>query len=141
MGGFPGKGKGAFEGGRGAALHEFRDGTSSTLLLGERPPPDSLQAGRWYSGHYILEPSGGPDALMRIPSAKWPYDFECQLAGSQYGPGDLKNPCDRYHFWSFHSGGANFAFADGSVRFVPYTARDILPALATRDGGETLTDL
>ena len=34
--------------------------------------------------------------------------------------------------------GANFAFADGSVRFLRYSANDILPALATRAGGETV---
>jgi prepilin-type processing-associated H-X9-DG protein len=41
-----------------------------------------------------------------------------------------------FHFWSLHPGGANFAFCDGSVRFLPYSANDILPALATRAGGE-----
>jgi prepilin-type processing-associated H-X9-DG protein len=41
-----------------------------------------------------------------------------------------------FHFWSPHPGGANFALADGSVRFLPYAANDVLPALATRAGGE-----
>jgi prepilin-type processing-associated H-X9-DG protein len=38
-----------------------------------------------------------------------------------------------------HLGGANFLFADGSVHFLSYSADDILPALATRSGGETVT--
>jgi prepilin-type processing-associated H-X9-DG protein len=42
------------------------------------------------------------------------------------------------HFWSLHSGGANFAFADGSVRFLRYEAAAIMPALATRAGGEVV---
>jgi prepilin-type processing-associated H-X9-DG protein len=46
--------------------------------------------------------------------------------------------CDVSHFWSPHSGGANFAFADGSVRFLSYSADPILPALATRSGGENV---
>ena len=44
--------------------------------------------------------------------------------------------CSYNHIWSFHTNGANFAFADGSVRFLPYSASQILIPLATRDGGE-----
>jgi prepilin-type processing-associated H-X9-DG protein len=44
-----------------------------------------------------------------------------------------------FHFWSLHPGGANFAFADGSVRFLAYSANPIMPALATREGGEVVT--
>jgi prepilin-type N-terminal cleavage/methylation domain-containing protein len=46
------------------------------------------------------------------------------------------NFCDFYHFWSNHPGGAYFVFADASVRFIPYSAAPLLPALATRAGGE-----
>ena len=58
-----------------------------------------------------------------------PYDFK---------QGDLNNRCDGYHFWSMHSGGAHFALADGLVRFLSYSANAILPALATRNGGEAV---
>jgi prepilin-type processing-associated H-X9-DG protein len=63
------------------------------------------------------------------------HDPACVTAQRRYGPGRLDNPCDRYHFWSLHSGGGNWLFADGSVRFLTYTAGSILPALATRAGG------
>jgi prepilin-type processing-associated H-X9-DG protein len=53
-----------------------------------------------------------------------------------YGPGRGENPCDFNHFWSYHTGGANFVFGDGSVRFVPYTAKPVMNALATRGGGD-----
>jgi prepilin-type processing-associated H-X9-DG protein len=43
-----------------------------------------------------------------------------------------------FHFWSLHAGGAHFLFADGSVRFLSYSAAPILPALASRAGGETV---
>jgi prepilin-type processing-associated H-X9-DG protein len=44
------------------------------------------------------------------------------------------------HFWSYHSGGANFALADGSVRLIPYSiSAETLGALATRAGGEVVT--
>jgi prepilin-type N-terminal cleavage/methylation domain-containing protein/prepilin-type processing-associated H-X9-DG protein len=53
-----------------------------------------------------------------------------------FGPGDLVNQCSFNHIWSFHTGGANFAFSDGSVRFLPYSASQVLIPLATRAGGE-----
>jgi prepilin-type processing-associated H-X9-DG protein len=38
----------------------------------------------------------------------------------------------------WHPGGANFLFADGSVRFLRHDADAVLPALATRAGGEAV---
>jgi prepilin-type processing-associated H-X9-DG protein len=67
--------------------------------------------------------------------------------GSPCGPGrypftaaaGFNDPCGVFHFWSPHPGGANFAFADGSVRVLRYSADPILPALATRAGGEAVS--
>ena len=42
------------------------------------------------------------------------------------------------HFWSLHTNGANFAFADGHVQFLSYAAADILPALSTRNSREVV---
>jgi prepilin-type processing-associated H-X9-DG protein len=50
--------------------------------------------------------------------------------------GNVNNPCDQLHYWSGHDAGVNFAFGDGSVRFMTYARNDLLPALATRSGGE-----
>ena len=41
-----------------------------------------------------------------------------------------------FHFWSLHTGGANFLLADASVQFLTYSAAPLLPALASRAGGE-----
>jgi prepilin-type processing-associated H-X9-DG protein len=57
-----------------------------------------------------------------------------------YRPAD-SNLCDTHHFWSYHSGGGNWLFADGSVRFLPYRSNTILPALATRCGSEIVMDM
>jgi prepilin-type processing-associated H-X9-DG protein len=62
----------------------------------------------------------------------------CSAIPLSFSYGRLNNPCDRLHLWSLHAGGANFAFADGSVRFLSYSADSIMPALATRAGGETV---
>jgi prepilin-type processing-associated H-X9-DG protein len=53
-------------------------------------------------------------------------------------PGRFSNQCDMFHFWSPHPGGANFLLADGSVHFLSYSADPLLPALASRAGGETV---
>ena len=45
----------------------------------------------------------------------------------------------RARFWSLHPGGANFAFCDGAVKFLAFSADSILPALATRAGGEVVS--
>ena len=64
----------------------------------------------------------------------------CAVGAYEYGPGSVQNQCDLLHFWSLHpGGGAHFLFCDGSVRFITYSAASVMPALATRAGGETVT--
>jgi prepilin-type processing-associated H-X9-DG protein len=62
----------------------------------------------------------------------------CPYGPYSFGPGQGKNPCDTFHFWSHHPGGAQFLMADGSVHFLPYSAAPIMPALATRASGESI---
>jgi prepilin-type processing-associated H-X9-DG protein len=117
-------------------IADISDGTSNTLLAGERPPSADLIFGWWYAG-WGQNKDGEGDMVLGVRtrnSSMWgdgcpngPYDFKA---------GDFKNQCDAFHFWSPHPGGANFLLCDGSVRFLPYSANAILPALATRAGGE-----
>ena len=61
----------------------------------------------------------------------------CTLPG-YFSPGIVTRNCDTTHYWSFHSNGANWLLADGSVRFLQYeVGTTILPKMATRNGGET----
>jgi prepilin-type N-terminal cleavage/methylation domain-containing protein/prepilin-type processing-associated H-X9-DG protein len=120
----------------GIRLNEIQDGTSSTIMVGERPPPASLQAGQWY-GLRTQAPADGPIAYL-VSGLCWVQGDPCACTG-RFGPGRLDNPCDRHHYWSLHRGGANFLFADGGVRFMPYAATDVVPAMLTRAGGELIT--
>jgi prepilin-type processing-associated H-X9-DG protein len=64
------------------------------------------------------------------------YGRGCPRGPYDYQAGTIANQCDAFHFWSPHTGGANFLFADGSVKLLSYSANDLLPALASRAGNE-----
>ncbi len=118
------------------------DGTTNTLLFGERPPSPDYQCGWWYMFSPVT--IGLPYLPVRgmrgyaDGSAGLPAYGACPLGPYPYTRGDINNICDANHFWSLHTNGANFAFADGSVRFLAYSADSVLPALATRAGGEVV---
>jgi prepilin-type processing-associated H-X9-DG protein len=113
----------------GIRLADIIDGTSQTLMVGERPPPEALESGSWYTNTY-------PDDTITVEGQNIPNQV-CNPP-FHFGPGQLSNPCDQFHFWSLHPSGANFLFADGSVHFITYDAAPIIPALATRNGGEVV---
>jgi prepilin-type processing-associated H-X9-DG protein len=123
----------------GPFLASITDGTSNTIYLGERPPPRNLQAGRWYTADF-MDGATGPHAAIAVGKGRAVPDTRCADEVSSLGPGRLENPCDRFHFWSLHGGGANFLFVDGSVRFIPYSSSARLAALSTFDGGEAISD-
>ncbi len=125
----------------GCRLTDITDGTSQTLMAGERPPPDSLQAGWWYPAFFGYGPGlRGPNNTVILGSGViFPTEDPC--AGGVRGtfsPGRTDNPCDRFHLWSLHPRGANFLFADGSARFLTYDVEPLMVALASRNGGEVV---
>jgi prepilin-type N-terminal cleavage/methylation domain-containing protein/prepilin-type processing-associated H-X9-DG protein len=119
-----------------AKLRAITDGTSTTLLVGERPPSSDFKLGWWYRG-WGQAKEGSAEMLLgaRETNTSRP---TCTPDPYQYGPGRVTELCDAFHFWSPHPGGAHFLFADGSVRFLAYAADPVLPALATRAGGEAV---
>jgi prepilin-type N-terminal cleavage/methylation domain-containing protein/prepilin-type processing-associated H-X9-DG protein len=122
----------------GVRLSGVTDGTSNTLMVGERPPSPDFRFGWWYAGIGQAF-DGDADATLGVEG--WRTTFRtptCPAGPYSFRPGDGSNPCDTFHFWSKHPGGAHFAFVDGSVRFLPYRAAPVMAALASRAGGENV---
>lgn len=122
----------------GTNMTEIIDGTSQTVAAGERPTPANYWAGWWYSWPYLADGYAGPNHAQD-------YDSYLNFVGSppscnehdhDFRPGSQLDPCDRWHWWSLHAGGGNWLFADGSVRFLAYSASGVLAAFSSRDGQE-----
>jgi prepilin-type processing-associated H-X9-DG protein len=121
------------------SLSLIRDGASNTVAVGERPPPDPPLAGWWYPRlNFETRKCHGPNILISLGGVKMVNCDNCVPSSHCLGPGRLDNPCDRYHLWSLHPGGANFLFADASVRLLRYDADPIVPSLITVNGGEVV---
>ena len=118
-------------------LTDISDGTSNTIAIGERPPSADLYFGWWYAGVGQLG-NGDADTHLGVRGLNERVaGSTCPVGSYHFAAGRVRDQCDMFHFWSLHPGGANFAFADGSVRFLSYSADSVMPALSTRAGGET----
>jgi prepilin-type N-terminal cleavage/methylation domain-containing protein/prepilin-type processing-associated H-X9-DG protein len=102
------------------------DGTAYTFMIGE-DIPDITQ---WCCWPY----SNGATGTCAIP-------LNNALVAGQPGYNNTGDWPDNYSFRSKHTGGANFAMADGSVRFVPQTiSLPVYYALASWNGNEANTN-
>jgi prepilin-type processing-associated H-X9-DG protein len=114
------------------------DGSSQTLFVGERPPSADGARGRWYGGWGAWGTADSYLGVCETGVFDWVPNSGCPDGPYSFQPDRLDNPCSVFHFWSLHTGGANFLFVDGSVVFLGYSAATVLPALATREGGEVV---
>lgn len=117
------------------------DGLTNTLMFGERPPPDTLEAGWWYPGIWISKKRriGPNNTLLLGAMTEYASADGCSKI-SIFALGNLNDPCSRFQIWSLHPGGANFAYGDASVRFLSYSYESVLIALGSRHGGEQIND-
>jgi prepilin-type N-terminal cleavage/methylation domain-containing protein len=118
------QGNGVFyrsDGARVLTLLGITDGTSNTFMIGESNHLTDQHCGGWAYPNYVT-------ATCAIP-------LNYQDIGNNYS--DWGN---RYSFHSFHDQGANFAVADGTVRFIQNSINiTIYRALATINGQEAVT--
>jgi prepilin-type processing-associated H-X9-DG protein len=121
-------------------IPDVLDGLSNTIIVGERPPSPDLLLGWWYAGAG-QNSFGSADMILGVREIRAVYLplLLCPRGPYSFSAGSLYNHCDALHFWSLHSGGANFLFADGSVHFLAYSADSLMPALASRAGSENVT--
>jgi prepilin-type N-terminal cleavage/methylation domain-containing protein/prepilin-type processing-associated H-X9-DG protein len=130
----------------GIRIEEVTDGSSNTLLFGERYHGDPI---------YDSDPDVN-DKLFFWAWARYSSNAGDVLFGTS-GPINWKLPANfgtlplgqkallvaqrRSNAGSGHPGGANFAFADGSVHFLSQTISPVtFSALGTRIGGEVVGD-
>lgn len=126
-------------------IADVRDGTANTFMIGECAGREDVYRGRMF---YPVNFTSSP--RVRARGGAWATTDNAYMIGSRkawdvaFGPipGEMKinNSNEWGHcFYSFHPTGANFAFADGSVRFFgESTSLWTLAALSTRAGGEVI---
>ncbi len=137
-----GSGDGMFYRNQRYTIASATDGTTNTLLFGERHFFDPVFDGSpvvddriadwgwvWFGGEGDAHLSTGVPINFKLPA-----NFDSLPGGQQQLLFD-----DRINaYGSGHPGGANFAFADGSVRFIAENISAVtFRALGTKAGGET----
>jgi prepilin-type N-terminal cleavage/methylation domain-containing protein/prepilin-type processing-associated H-X9-DG protein len=119
-------------------IASITDGTSNTILVVE-------SAGRptWYGPGFVARGLlGNGEAGWADPNGEFKLKGSNPITGSVKPHGSPSNTCamqcyNGNEMYSFHTGGCNFLFADGSVHFISSSVSIcVLAQLISRSGGE-----
>jgi prepilin-type N-terminal cleavage/methylation domain-containing protein/prepilin-type processing-associated H-X9-DG protein len=135
----PGTNNGVFYRNSQIGLRQILDGSSQTLMLGERSR--NLADATWVGAIPALFACTNPDwsvhdcatsnVMVLANTGPWPDEPWVNVPNHKGAKAD--------DFWSLHPGGCNFLLCDGSVRFIKETVNPVVfSALATRAGGEVV---
>ena len=121
----------------------INDGTSNTIMVGERSHNLSYvtwvarSINGWLGKTSLVE--GGTDQFSASPEECWTQVLG--PVGLENPPRTINNPVAHVEdYWSMHPGGANMLFADGSVHFLKNSINQVTwQALATRAGNEIIS--
>ena len=143
IGAAPGRGNGTFYRNSRIGLQEITDGTSGTMVVGERS--HNLSYVTWTGravGGWLFKTSSFEDGTDQF-AAEPEESFTMVLGpvGLENGPRTPNHPEAHVEdYWSRHPGGVNFAFGDGSVRYIKSSITpSVFQALATRAGNEVVS--
>jgi prepilin-type N-terminal cleavage/methylation domain-containing protein/prepilin-type processing-associated H-X9-DG protein len=133
----PGPREGVFYRNSHIRLTDITDGTSTTILIGDRAWMYAMAP--WAGAVSTGLVRGGPrNAWRDRPDAVYPApNFPCIQTNTINDTSDPDGALD--DFISGHTGGVNLLFADGGVRFIPKSIQpDVFRAMGTRAGGEVV---
>jgi len=121
-----------------ATIASVTDGTSNTVIVGEMIPSRAADSNFWFQNggiHGMTVPINWNSNTFPATAANCNSQWQNSTA-----PLGCRFSAAAKGFVSLHPGGANFAFADGSVRFLKQSiSMPTYAALGSRNGGEVIS--